>query len=500
MSEDAQYFPSPKLFVPAGTLLDTQPGVVDGVAAAFETLRTRPERLGSWDMDKFPNPAYMFQNVGGGETQSHFQGIQRLEKHNLLVISGGDLKHKVSHLFLVECDPRSTWGPLGSNLWKSPRTPPDGDRLRRVFAIDRDGWHAGGISVLGDIIAVPLEGPVPAHVVFLDLSDPMAPRWIGSAAGDGTPNMITVETRAAGAIALTRTPGGHFLAAIWRDEQGSEAAGRIDFFVSKGAVTPGDRQTAFEPDWKPFGAWVYAPPNPEMPAKPHYQALTFIWERGTAAPSLFLIGTRNSDVMAPNQAGEDWADLYQIAPPAGMSVTTTAATAASPAAPTPVFVAARRFRGADEFCSFAGAGGAFVSAAGGLAIYAAFHFRGDGLFRMSEYWGDGAAAGTWWVDLFERSNFEGHRLAIFDPAESTIDDYGNRFAQGDKFDDTVISVRHCLPVGVTYRLFKQPNHPSNPAPSEFVDLLGTGAVVEVPRLDGINPAFGRTVRSSALVP
>jgi hypothetical protein len=222
-----------------------------------------------------------------------------------------------------------------------------------------------------------------------------------------------------------------------------------------------------------------------MPEKPHYQSISFVWDRGTG--QLFLIGTRNTDMTAPNNVGHDMADLFGVISPA------------PPQAPTLDYVTSSRFMGADMFCNFAGGGGAFVSDAGALALYGAFHFRGDGIFRLSEFWSDLADGETWWIDLFQRSDFTGHRFSILAPGESRIDEYRQRFAQGVSFDDTVVSARFRLPAGANYRLFREPGCPAGAGAGGFFDLQGTGSVVEIPRLETLVPAFGRTVRSSSLV-
>jgi hypothetical protein len=151
----------------------------------------------------------------------------------------------------------------------------------------------------------------------------------------------------------------------------------------------------------------------------------------------------------------------------------------------------------DKYCRFAGGGG-FVSDEGALLLYGAVHSRGDGLFRISEFWGPGSPAAAWWVELGERTDFEGHRLAIFGEGESGIAHCKERFAQGNAFDDTVLVDRFRLPAGVRYRPFENPGCPANPPAKQFVDLVDTGDVVEVARLDQFNPAFGRKVRSSAV--
>ena len=481
MPFDPEYLPAEKVSLPAGARVDTEPRRAVEVVKAFNSLRDRAEHIGAWDMDRIPHPTYTFQNTDGGETRTHFQGVQRLGHHPLLVVSGGDRKNGVSHLFLVQCAPRSTWGPLGSNLWKGTR-PPGQDRLRRIIALDRDRWHAGGISVLGDIVGVPLEGKGNAEVVFLDLSTPASPRWAQPATS------IPCATPAAGAVALTRTPSGRFLCAVWRDEikAAGETTGRLDFFISAAAVPADQRQTTFEPAWQPLGAWVYAPkPGATMPAAPHYQGISFVWDRGTG--QLFLIGTRNTDVKAPNDPGEDVADLFGVLSTAGTQT------------PALDYITSIRLKGADLFCNFAGGGGAFVSESGALALYGAFHFRGDGIFRLSEFWSHLAEGPTWWIDLYERSDFTGHRFSVLAPEEGRIDEYRQRFAQGSPFDDTVVSARFCLPAGTTYRLFRDAGCQAGAGGDTCFDLKGTGSIVEIPRLEVMQPAFGRVVRSSSVL-
>jgi hypothetical protein len=80
-----------------------------------------------------------------------------------------------------------------------------------------------------------------------------------------------------------------------------------------------------------------------------------------------------------------------------------------------------------------------------------------------------------------------------------IEEYRQRFAQGTAFDDTVVSARFCLPAGTTYRLFRDAGCSDTAGPDACFDLVGTGSVEEIPRLEVMHPAFGRGVRSSSVV-
>ena len=93
---------------------------------------------------------------------------------------------------------------------------------------------------------------------------------------------------------------------------------------------------------------------------------------------------------------------------------------------------------------------------------------------------------------------EPHPAPVLAPGESRVDEYRQRFAQGVAFDDSVVSVRFCLPAGTRHRLFRGAGCPATAADNAFFELRGTGGVVEIPRLEVVHPPFGRTVRSSSL--
>ena len=88
--------------------------------------------------------------------------------------------------------------------------------------------HAGGLSTLGSILAVPIHGGSPrvAKVLFYDLAEPESPRRL--------PVEITRPGRKASATALTRLPNGRYLVAVLAAFDGLPL--RVDFYLSRSTM------------------------------------------------------------------------------------------------------------------------------------------------------------------------------------------------------------------------------------------------------------------------
>ncbi|MCG8467683.1 MAG: hypothetical protein MJB57_05660 [Gemmatimonadetes bacterium] len=133
------------------------------------------------------------QNAGG--VQNHFQGFQRLVSGQHIVVSGGDWRRRnqFSHVFVGRFasaeDPDDPAPPLAAKA--GVEEPRDGDTLFRKIELDKTCWHAGGISICGTVLVVPVEcGPTrtrllggrtprceeQSRVQFVDLNDPVRPR------------------------------------------------------------------------------------------------------------------------------------------------------------------------------------------------------------------------------------------------------------------------------------------------------------------------------------
>jgi len=88
---------------------------------------------------------------------NHFQGIAKLKGSNNFIISGGDFKRKEAHLFVIN----------------------RGRVVKKMIIGKGNLWHPGGISVAGDVLAVPNQAyktSGPDYIQFYDVRDPKNPK------------------------------------------------------------------------------------------------------------------------------------------------------------------------------------------------------------------------------------------------------------------------------------------------------------------------------------
>ena len=201
--------------------------------------------------------------------------------------------------------------------------------------------HAGGLSMLGSILAVPMHGGSPrvAKVVFYDLAEPESPRRL--------PVEIARPGRKASATALTRLPNGHYLVAVLAAFDGLPL--RLDFYLSRSTVL----DDGFLPEpvtWRVSG--VAARPGQDRTFN-HFQSINFIRQ---ADGRLYLVGFHNRVGPHTILPGRDYADLYEVLFPRAMTE------GADPILemPTVTKVANRMLRCTDGFCSLDAAAGLFV--------------------------------------------------------------------------------------------------------------------------------------------
>jgi hypothetical protein len=481
--------------VPSDGQVDADPIPVEDVERSFGSLRARGDHISVWDGGKIPPFRYTGDNVGQGRAVIHIQGVQRLQDGRHYVISGGDTLQDVSHVFVLRVGSAGTNAPFGSNV-RDSREPPAEDKVVNILGLRNKHWHAGGIAVLGDVLAVPVEagnrptsggGEPRARVLFLHLRDPMRPEVFPDTAA------IDCLTPKAGAAALTRLPNGHFLCAVWSD------AGGIELYLSRSAGTftgfGRDRQWDCEP-------WRYKDALGGRKA-PRYQSLGFVWQAGGTAdpaPHLYLIGTGNtSPNTAPAIGGTDYADLFRVDLPAPMLTDPPEAPAAKFPAPIITRIRERKFDGGGEHCNMAAGGGVYVAPTGVLCAYGAYHWRLSRLFRLSEFRSDLLRLPDdrhGWVDLFEHDGFRGRRLSVFNGQPASIPDYTKLNVQGNNLDDAVSSARWQLPPGRTYRIYREKRFRLSGNNRDYIDLEGTGRIEQIANFAKRKATFGDCVSSS----
>jgi hypothetical protein len=308
------------------------------VEAAFARIEPRGEHLTACANGLIPRPLYRASLANLWGLRNHFQGIQRLPQPGYLVMSGSSKQG--SDLFIVR---------LARD--EDPERACDGEVVARIL-VDDVMSHAGGLSMLGSVLAVPVHGGSPrnAKVLFYDLVDPEQPRRL--------PVEIARPGRKASATALTRLPNGHFLAAVLSQFDGLPL--RLDFYLSRTNVL----SDGFQPEprsWRVSGVEARSDQDPTFS---HFQGINFIRQ---ADGRLYLVGFHNSVAPQTILPGRDYADLYEVVFPGG-SIHGPNPMLESPAV---IKVANRMVYCKGGFCNLDAAAGLFVDpATHAMAIYA----------------------------------------------------------------------------------------------------------------------------------
>jgi hypothetical protein len=316
------------------------PPVLPDVEAAFARIQTHGEHLRACANGVIPEPRYRTTSVSNFfGLRNHFQGIQRLPRPGYLALSGSNSRS--ADLFIVRL--ARDEDPEGCDH--------DGEVVAHV-SLDNVMRHAGGMSVLGSILAIPLHGGSPRHakVVFYDVAEPESPRRLGVE--------IARPGRKASAAALTRLPNGHVLVAVLSAYDGLPR--RVDFYLSR-TTTLND---GFAPEPATWRVSDVEARHDQDPTFSHFQAVGFIRQ---ADGRLYLVGFHNSVAPQAIFPGRDYADLYEVVFPEEMIQ------GASPrlSKPRVIKAANRMLHCKGGFCNLDAAAGLFVDPATlSMSVYA----------------------------------------------------------------------------------------------------------------------------------
>lgn len=324
--------------------------LIADVEQAFARIEVCGEHLNARANGLIPKPRYRTSARNFFGLRNHFQGIQRLPGSEHVALSGSNRSPAAAELFIVR---------LG-------RDPQDGEVVARI-GLDPVMEHAGGLSVEGTVLAVPLHGGTPRHgrIVFYDVADPEHPRKLA----------VEVERpgRKAPAVALTRLDNGRFLTAVLSAYDGLPR--RIDFYLSRTTVLDDGFQVS-PVTWHVSA--VRARPGQKRTFS-HFQTINFIRQ---ADNRLYLVGFHNSLASPASLPGRDYADLYEVIFPAGTIDSATARLEV----PSIVKVANRMLRCRDGYCNLDAAAGLFVDPeAQTLSVYAAPGWLDGNMIKITVY-------------------------------------------------------------------------------------------------------------------
>jgi hypothetical protein len=500
---------------------------VDDVTAAFDALTHHGEWLG-FHMGEAPDTSPC-------PTDEHIQGIARSPqtgKPIFYVTRSGNVHDEdyYGSLMVVEMGSRDTDGErLRSNrLFSDHETrtsrPPGGDKV--IKNISYDSWeHPGGIQMVGDILAVPLEGPPGgferSKVIFYDCSDPKNPVKLDYE--------LSFTYHKAGVVGITKLPDGHFFMIVtWGDNAVVQfyRSNETSFFAPGFKFKGHPESLENFQDLTADGYWPTGGSRGQYP----FQTLNFI---NQTDGKLFLIASRCSDSWAPSSAhhGDDLMYLIQVT---GFGEGKTVE-----------FTGIRKFiqkhlssdgcwnTWGGEVCSgkpmivseniqanFNAGAGAYISPSGELLYYATSHFNKgpDNTIKMAELrhnWVsisgtcgpqflDNHLGGPYtiaegssitingeafidgpcmkpWVQMFADGDFQG-TMVMMDFDDQYSDDYndfpkldGCRFPAPDGFNDALDSFRFCGPKGSTLYLFDDDNY--RVGNTNYSPVPGTGKVI-----------------------
>jgi len=419
----------------------------------------------------------------------HFQGVARSTGPGSTCLF---ISHNIGHvagLLVVEMASRGGDGErLRSNrLKRGAHTdftlPPTSDRGVANLSFP-EYEHAGGIQLVDDVLAVPLEvpssGASPGRLVLVDVSDPILPQVI----------LEYPLTHKAGFVAFAELAQENCYIFLI---SGSDSALQDGKMIKLYKTNTNDLH---EPNLmiEPAGEWVCSGEcrgfKTDIGA---YQALNFVEQDDG---ELLLVGTRRTgwqvSCTCPLDTCEDEADLYHFEYLMGLWQLTYQSTKH-------FYLHVDWELSGEWFGNFAAAAGIYVSPSGQLILYSIEHENEGfgGMVRMGEFHNHGlnhegrAGPCTAWLELYDDDHgWTGNdRSLVFDGRDRYLEDLDN-LHDHDYFGGKASSAKWCAPVGCSFILYAD-----SLFTGDMVELLGTGVSEEVGDLAVAPWNFGDRTRS-----
>lgn len=437
---------------------DDNPRVRD-VIGPLAAIKHHGEPMGCW-----PGVALATSWTG----KNHYQGIARspgVGMPYLYISQSGDIDGNGDRasVLIVQMASRNRFGErfrsnrLAPNVDTEFTGPPSSDR--GIARIDfNSGFlnyaHAGGMAVVGNVLAVPLEtpkggNPFSSAIAFYDITNPGTPTLLS------TFHMPWVN---AGVVAITKRSNGTYLLLVGAADDGTQFYG----YTSTGTDLrdPNLQWTyrfLWDADNNDFGNSEYEWPQQPSPCagKTSYQNLTFVTQDDG---QIYLIGTtRRGSCGSPYGLGSDYMDVFRVeytfpssfrlVAMVGRHLYTSWANAG--------------FNG-----NFVAGGGVHVTPSGQVLLYACSHSNGPPLssgstslpLLMTEFrFRDGIQARTCGpstvaIELYDDNNGwndgSPDRSLVYDYDDRTLETWNN-LGNIDDFNDRTSSILYCAPAGVT---------------------------------------------------
>jgi hypothetical protein len=264
----------------------------------------------------------------------HWQGVQRAAGANAQYLFVSRSGASVAAV-VVRMSSRNTAGDrFGSNL-PEEGPPPEEDRVVAELPGEAGLTHAGGLKIIGNILALPIDGHSGSRVVFYDITSPENPRRLGMF--DHSDALPPSDPHQASNVGITRLRDGRYLMVI-----GVHSSKVLDFYVSSGTSLR-DSLLHFVRLTSETSGVVRG-----------FQSLSLVTQCDGA---IYLVGTHNTAVPPPSM-GKDYVRWYRLVSPGPGRVG---------------FESAGSRHLHCHRCNFGAGGGLFIDSRRGILVYGLEH-------------------------------------------------------------------------------------------------------------------------------
>lgn len=490
---------------------------MDDVEGAFDSIQKNGNYMAARVDGKIPDKEYVYYDFEAASGYSnHFQGIKRLRKSNYFVFSGGHSETKQALLVIAKMGSRPAKNALRSNITNPTVCPvvPIADKITTVLqvneshvldihSINSEHWHAGGLGLYSDILAVPIEGKKGSQILFYSMKNPEKPQLFDF--------MVDRKEKKAGCVSLTRLPSGKYLLAVLSAPDSKLP--ELPIRKRKYTVKIQDKQLDFYlSESKDFHKGFYVKPfswttnnlyldGHLVPTFSSFQGIDLLVEEKAGKSSLYLLGFDNRSFAAPIVEGKDFADLYKIDIE---SKNLRDSALKSFKFKTITKIDFKKLNESDKQSNFDAGAGVYIQSKKSFFIYGCYHWKVDLCLRFIEYHANPEnftkaqieQEDDGWIELYEHKDFKGRRLGLVgkDPDFTKFEDYEQINVQGRHFDKKVSSVRYQIAGDHGYILYKKAGCDDNDADEDKLILRADGKVHSIKNLKKFK--FGDKVRSS----
>lgn len=390
---------------------------------------------------------------------NHFQGIQRARDSNYILVTGASKKSTHAHLFVIKLkgDKKKTFG---SNILIKGQE--HYGTLVDVFCLANDPfWHAGGFSICGDVMCVPLEGKSKSsgkynsRIAFYNSKDPTNPIKY--------PTEIFRTNQKAGASCLIRMPDNHFHCAVWSDSD--DLPKRFDLYRSK--------TTQLQDGFRYYKRLTIDQVSNRTGRQPRFQSIQFIIDETGA---LYIIGFLNTRKTAPVINGTNKLFVYQLGLDQMYKVKSMNE------------IYARQFDDGRSYYNMGAATGIYVDNKGSISLHSAHHWKTRKYIRLAEFEQvitdpvrPITSIHSARIECWQHKDFKGRYFTLQGDRDLSIESFKSLRAQGRKFNDKLSSIRILLPATNKITLYEHEHFKG----SKTV-FTGTGKLIEVPQFGDKN--------------